>query len=244
MKRFVGLCLVALLFLSVFGGCDSFGDTTKNNSSDTDVTNTDTINSESDLDEETSENQSALDQEILNSVLSSLEDNFKSPPMDTGYTFYNFIDDQTGYFFYLIMPLNSKQSDNELLLFMKTTDGGNTWYFQTVNSGPSIYYKERIICAKMITENVGLVSGKYLADQEIRNRTYITLDGGYTWYPPNVNDANLWNAEAYDMIFQNSEYILYFRERYFNSQSQSYEYKYYKSSSKDLQTWTISQEIN
>ena len=60
------------------------------------------------------------------------------------------------------------------------------------------------------------------------------------WYAAAVDRNILCNAEAYDIIYQNDEYILCFREKYLSDDS--YEYKYYRCSSKDLKTWTLIEE--
>ena len=222
MKKIAFILALVMILSSALWGCDT--------------TETDTTGQASDslenISEETLTQDPTSDEEIINSVLSSLDRHFNSETADS-YTSFNFIDDQIGFFFYFL--------ESELKLFMKTTDGGKNWYFQQVNGELSMCtWRERIICAKMVTKNVGLVSGKFHADNDIRNRTYITSNGGLTWYAPDVNYPCSWRAEAYDMLYQNGEYILCFREKYISDGS--YEYRYYRCVSKDLKTWTLIEE--
>lgn len=220
MKRFVVLCLIGASCLMMLSGCDNIG---KN-------FNEETINNANHAVEENNTHESLSNSEVIDSVLSSIGYAFHSKE---AYTSYNFIDAQVGYFFHFMQEGHIQKLKN----YLKTTDGGKNWFYQTITTEPDIHRLEYIICAKMVTENVGLISGRYYADSDIRNRTYITSNGGLTWYAPEVNRNVLCCAEAYDMIYQNGDYILYFREKYLSSGS--YEYKYYMCSSKDLQTWTL-----
>lgn len=217
-KRIQTMIILAALLLSTATGCQNRADNLPENSlKDANENYTEVI---------------SQDEKIINSVLSSLEKSFN---VGDGHTYYNFIDDQVGFFFRV------GGDENRIQIFMKTTDGGNEWRFQTVINGPSTHRKEKIICAKMVTESVGLIAGKFYADNEnVGNRTYITLDGGMNWYQAAVNRNILCNAEAYDIIYQNDEYILCFREEYLSDDS--HEYKYYRCSSKDLKTWTLIEE--
>ena len=239
MKKFICLLLPIMMAVAVFGGCGVAEKTNDNNLNNkeiietkyNEVSNKFELKNNSD-DKGTNFSESTSNMEIINSVLSSLDRSFST---GNGYTSYNFIDDNIGFFFYL------GGNENRLQIFMKTSDGGSNWHIQTVVSGPSMHWKEKIICAKMVTEDVGLVSGNFYADTDnIRNRTYITSNGGMTWYAAEVDRNILCCAEAYDIIYHNDEYILCFREKYLSDGS--YEYKYYRFASKDLQTWTLIEE--
>lgn len=237
MKNFLSLILALFMLSSTLVGCDTSIETKKESDQKLGATNNslseDKKNNIDDVDDKvTNSTESALNTEIISSVLSSLGRVFKA---DDAYASYNFIDDQTGFFFFL------GGYENRLLLFMKTFDGGNNWYIQTVINGPSTNsWKERIICAKMVNEKVGLISAKYYADDGDRfsHRTYITTDGGENWDKLDLPSMGVFIGlyEAYDLIYENGQYVIWLREA---NHSPYFHYKYLQYSSPDLKTWTI-----
>lgn len=148
-----------------------------------------------------------------------------------GQKYCNFIDEKTGYLFLL------GSSPIELSHFFKTTDGGETWVEQPVETSPSIYRKEDIICAKMLDEQVGCIFGSHHANDDLSSKTYVTADGGKTWHKVG-SSIELGSIEAYDFTYENGEYIIFLRTaRGLGAQ------KYSKQLvSTDLINWTFVEE--
>ena len=144
----------------------------------------------------------------------------------------NFINEQTGYLFLF----NEVNSHFEITKMLKTTNGGKTWIEQPVEVTPSIWWREEIICAKMVDENVGLIAGWYYSDENFSSRTYITADGGLTWsgihiqYPQNLKGCG--GEEACDILYEDGQYILICKFRKDGSDI------FVKYTSTDLKTWT------
>lgn len=225
MKCLAAIILSALLLFSLVA-CGL--------SSNTDET-TDLVSSEtaSKNIEKSVETPSLSKQEIMSSVLSSIESSFNTE--NTNYTTYNFIDDQIGYFFFF----GIYNGQNRLILFMKTIDGGKTWSPIISEKTPSTNWKETIICAKMVNESVGMISGKFYADNEsIARRLFITTNEGITWHETKISSIghSTGNSEAYDIKYENGQYIVYFRELDTTSEHQ---YKYFEYTSTDLKNWVL-----
>ena len=148
--------------------------------------------------------------------------------------FCNFINKQTGYLFLFLQG----KSNAKLTKMLKTTNGGKTWIEQPVDVSPSsIWDREDIICAKMVDEKVGLIAGRFYAeDRSFSRRTYITTDGGLTWskihiqYPQNLKGFG--GEEACDILYEDGQYILICKFRENGSDI------WVKYSSTDLTTWT------
>ena len=140
----------------------------------------------------------------------------------------NFINERTGFLFLF-------GADIELSKLLKTTDGGQTWTECPIQSTCSFYWKESIICAKMLDENVGLIAGGYYSDENFSRRTYITADGGLTWsgihipYPQKLNGLGC--EEACDILYEDGKYILICKFRKDGSDI------WVKYASADLKTW-------
>ena len=143
----------------------------------------------------------------------------------------SFIDEQTGYLF-LFNEVNARY---ELTKMLKTTNGGKTWIEQPVEVTPSIWWREDIICAKMVDENVGIISGGYWAnDYDFCQRTFLTTNGGRNWECistlPKINI--LFSPEVIDFTKYEGSYVL--TVRHITSEN-GYEYAKYQSS--DLNIW-------
>ena len=153
--------------------------------------------------------------------------------------FYNFINENEGYFFWF--------QGSKLKFVLKTEDGGKSWKYEELWNVPDISWRENIICAKMVNEDVGLISSKYRADSNFSNRTYITVNGGKAWeqvvFTPDEYYAkgdstgnNTYNElEAYDLRYEDGEWILCCRGSVFTYEIGKV---YVEYSSPDLKNWT------
>ena len=189
--------------------------------------------------DENESSSSKSKEDVINSVVASLPEledrNFYAEDTYTGYYFLN---PQNGYFFSFAGVDNT--FDVQLDVFLKTDNGGKSWQPIAVVNPPILGQKERILCAKMINSEIGLISGRYYAGEDgVSDRTYITVDGGVNWekieFPTH---SRLLDAEVYDFVRENGEYYLCFRVSTGDSyENQSYEYfEYY---SRDLKNWYI-----
>lgn len=155
--------------------------------------------------------------------------------------FYNFINEDVGYFFVF-----RRYSSPKFKLLLKTEDGGSSWAIQGFDCELDAFWRERIICAKMVNENVGLIAAGHHADDCFSRKTCITTDGGKTWkqivLPPNdyytKGDSGetvtyIACGEAYDLLYESGKYVLCLRQR------QDGDFVYFQYTSTDLQNWTL-----
>ena len=175
--------------------------------------------------------------ESLDADLEALIDIFrcKEEPV-----FYNFINENEGYFFWF-------SGFTKLKFVLKTEDGGKSWTPEELWNVPDIGWHDHIICAKMVNADVGLISGRYFADSNFSSRTYITVNGGKAWeqvvFTPDEYYAkgdstgnNTYNElEAYDLRYEDGEWIICCR-----GYGATYEIGevYVEYSSPDLKKWT------
>ncbi len=174
--------------------------------------------------------------EVIDSVLSSF------PDLDKEHNFYaedlpvsfNFTSPENGYFFAFSPVINTL--DVQLDVFLKTQDGGESWQPITVANPPILNWKERVLCAKMVNSEVGLISGRFYAESDnISDRTYITTDGGITWENVEIpTDNRLTNAEVYDFVSEDWGYYLCLRAKI-----DSKNYQYFEYYSRNLENWDI-----
>ena len=233
MKRFAIAFLLLTLILSATACSQA-------SPSDTDNENSTSFTSETNdvvINEDT-ENEALSKQEIYNSVSSFVSD----IPYDSElYSTYNFTDDGTLYFFQFYIF----GTERRLFYLLESHDGGKTWYPQNLQSAPSISWREQIVCAKMLDEKVGIVSGSLFAtDNNFSERTYITTNGGRDWTqvalpstPPILKDesttlSNYLDGAAYDLTQENGVYYLHVRVWV------SEDYHNLRYSSTDLVNWT------
>ena len=238
MKRLASAFLLLALIFTVaacapidHSGAD--GETTENSSTDfASETNDVVIN-------EDTENEALSKQEIYNSVSSFVSD----IPYDSElYSTYNFTDDGTLYFFQFYIF----GTERRLFYLLESHDGGKTWYPQNLQSAPSMSWREQIVCAKMLDEKVGIISGSLFAtDNNFSERTYITINGGRDWTqvalpstPPILKDesttlSNYLDGAAYDLTHENGVYYLHVKVP-----AGSGNYHYLRYSSTDLVNWT------
>ena len=154
-----------------------------------------------------------------------------------------FISEKVGYLFVFTEVVGGhSRGSAKLSHFFKTEDGGNTWNSISVQNFPLLDLREHIIFAKMINENVGLISGDIFAtDYNFCERTLLTTDGGLTWLhvsiPELPQDDNLPWAKVTNFTQIGESYILTIR--YTKSEENftcTYDYAEYESV--DLNTWT------
>lgn len=149
----------------------------------------------------------------------------------------SFISENIGYLFAFKEKSGyHARGDSKLSSLFKTEDGGNTWNPINVQRVPSISLSEDIIFAKMADEYVGVISGRYWADDyNFCQRTLLTTNGGRTWgyisTLPKIN--SLYSPEIIDFTKCEEYYVL--TVRHIISEN-SYEYAKYKSL--DLNVWT------
>lgn len=148
----------------------------------------------------------------------------------------NFIDENVGYLFAFkeASGIHAK-GDSKLSNFFKTEDGGNTWDAINVQNAPSTSLSEDVVIAKMITDNVGIISGRYWADDyDFCKRTFLTTDGGMNWV--NITELpkvdTFCGAEVADFTLVENFYLLTIRHKISET-----DYGYAKYKSTDLSTW-------
>ena len=203
--------------------------------SDTDIENSTSITTKAISDDK---------EEIYNSVSKLIDHDILHE--EEYHRLYNFISETTGYFF----QFKLFGSENRLIYLLKTEDGGKTWAAEDIQSAPSMGWRERITCAKMLDESVGIVSGSFWADANFSDHTYVTADGGKTWskvvlpkdapYVYSENSSNLvtyLEGEAYDLSQENGVYFLQVRAYTFDPNS-VLGYECLRFSSTDLKSWT------
>ena len=149
----------------------------------------------------------------------------------------NFINEQIGYLFAFREEIGvHARGGSKLSNLYKTEDGGKTWDPINVQAVPSISLQEHIIFAKMVSEDVGIISGGYgPSDCDFCERTLLTTDGGVHW--GNITalsqiDSAFLGAEITDFTPIDGSYILTIRDR-----ASSSDYIYAKYQSSDLNTW-------
>lgn len=125
----------------------------------------------------------------------------------------DFINENEGYIFVfkeVIRGYHSRGS-SQLYNLLKTEDGGNTWSTINIEDSPLLDAREDVIFAKMVSEDVGIISGEYwAADYNFCERTLLTTDGGLHWVNitglPQIND--LYAAKIIDFKESGGYYIL------------------------------------
>ena len=155
----------------------------------------------------------------------------------------NFISEKVGYLFVFTEVVGGhSRGSSKLSHFFKTEDGGNIWQSINLQNIPLLDLRNHIVYAKMISEDVGLISGDiFAADYDFCERTLLTTDGGLNWVHVNIpelpQDDNLPWAKVTDFSQIGESYLLTIRytksEENFNCT-----YDYAKYESVDLNTWT------
>ena len=150
-----------------------------------------------------------------------------------------FISEKVGYLFVFTEVVGGhSRGSAKLSHFFKTEDGGNTWQSLNVQNIPLLDLRNHIIYAKMINENVGLISGAIFgADYDFCERTLLTTDGGLNWVHINIpelpQEDDLQWAEVTDFTSVDGAYILTIQ--YETPEGTN---GYAKYQSVDLNTWT------
>lgn len=150
----------------------------------------------------------------------------------------NFINENIGYLFAFTEEVGGhSRGSSKLSNFFKTEDGGNTWNAIDVQYVPLLDLRNYIIFAKMISEDVGLISGNIFgADYDFCERTLLTTDGGLNWVNvsdlPQINDLQ-WSIVT-DFSRVDNSYVL--TVRYIAKESNGeYDYAEYKLT--DSKNW-------
>ena len=150
----------------------------------------------------------------------------------------NFTSENTGYLFAFKEVSDGHATGGAKIssLFV-TEDGGKTWNPINVQAAESISLREHIIFAKMISKDVGLISGNiFAADYNFCKRTLLTTDGGLNWVNidglPQINELQ-W-ATVTDFTLADDAYILTVR---YTVSEENDEYGYAEYKLNDLNTW-------
>ena len=129
----------------------------------------------------------------------------------------NFISENIGYLFaFKAVSGGHATGGSKLSNLFKTEDGGKTWELINVQNAPSISLRNYTEFAKMISENVGLISGGIgSADYDFCERTLLTTDGGLNWVNVNIpeltQDDDLHRAVVVDFTSVDESYVLTIR---------------------------------
>ncbi len=127
------------------------------------------------------------------------------------------INENVGYLFaFKEVAEGYSRGGSKLSNLFKTEDGGKTWDSINIQNAPSISLRNDIMFAKMISENVGLISGNIFAsDYNFCERTLLTTDGGVNWVNVNIpelpQDDNLPWAKVTNFTQIDEFYILTIR---------------------------------
>ena len=150
----------------------------------------------------------------------------------------SFINEKVGYLFaFKEVSEGYSRGGSTLSNLFKTKDGGNTWKAIDVQYVPLLDLRNHIMFAKMISEDVGLISGGIgPADYDFCERTLLTTDGGLNWVHVNIpelpHEDDLHWAVVADFTQVDESYILTIR---YETPEQAYDYAQYKLI--DLNTW-------
>lgn len=156
----------------------------------------------------------------------------------------NFINENIGYVFtFKEIPGEHSRGGAKLSSLFITENGGNTWNLIDLQNAPSIALQEHIIYAKMITEEVGLISGNIAAAvYNFCERTLLTTDGGRNWINvanlPEINDLKF--AVITDFTKVDDSYVLTVRYTAVEANLETgsaNEYGYATYQLTDLNTW-------
>lgn len=96
----------------------------------------------------------------------------------------NFVNETVGYVFTFkeVLYYGHPRGSAVLSNFFITKDGGKTWNLIDVQNATPIALQEHIRFAKMVSEEVGLISGDIAAScYNFCERTLLTTDGGLNW---------------------------------------------------------------
>lgn len=149
-----------------------------------------------------------------------------------------FINENIGYLFtFKEVSEGHAVGGSKLSNLFKTEDGGKTWDSINVQNAPSISLRNHFNFAKMISENVGLISGGIgPADYDFCERTLLTTDGGLNWVHVNIpelpQDDDLPWAVIADFSLVDENYVLTIR-----CEPLETEYSYAKYKLIDQNTW-------
>ena len=151
-----------------------------------------------------------------------------------------FFNEDIGYLFCFGEYFGVSEIGFRLDLLLKTENGGQTWEQVKVQKSPLVNWHEPVDFVKMLDENVGIVSGRYWADDySFFKRTFITTDGGVTWdslpqIPELIDPYTGYPGLQLEDLKQDTEgYVLIIRYRYSKD-----EFRFLNYYSTDLKSWT------
>lgn len=126
--------------------------------------------------------------------------------------FCDFMDDENGYIFVIEEGGHSDfaYGYQKVSKLYKTQDGGKTWASIDCSNTPYTDLKNCLILAKFVTEEIGIIAGRFYYDNfDFNTRAFLTKDGGKTWTPIDISDYSFYGMEAYDMQYIDGTYHLY-----------------------------------
>ena len=151
----------------------------------------------------------------------------------------NFINDQQGYLFVCEEGCGDYANEHVQLSYLfKTENGGNTWNQVKIQTFSSMARKEGIVFAKMVDENIGIISGRHYSDDHtFCEYTRLTTDGGSNWvyFPELPKMDDFFDLKVTDFTKEGDRYILTLQYSIINEKKN--EYLQYMSF--DLNTWNL-----
>ena len=156
---------------------------------------------------------------------------------EPNYYMINLYNENYGSFFYIPSHYVSEdKSQYWPIIRYETADGGKTWNkVKVLDLVAGIHECPTVV--KFISKEVGIVSYRYWGINDLRNRTYLTIDGGLNWnlisnltYPFDLDRVRY--TEVYDLSKKNEEFLLTVQVH-----SDSVSYIYFKSS--DCVNWEL-----
>lgn len=121
------------------------------------------------------------------------------------------------------------------LFMFETTDGGKTWSQISTNTFNGTKYVEVF---KFVAPLVGIISFRDLESCDVWNRTYITVDGGLTWYEMTQlphSETVEWYSEIIDLEYI-KDYDYYRLTVEASNHSSNFQIQF---CSKNLINWTL-----
>ena len=146
--------------------------------------------------------------------------------------FCNFTDQSNGFLFVF-----SGENEYSFDLY-KTADGGESWQYTSNANGATAHWRDFPTAAKFASESVGLVSYRYTSIENVSDRTYLTDDGGKTWFKlpslPYPANTEIGYVEITNFTYLNEEYTI--KAIFYTANGNDTELQFVSS---DLEKWTL-----